>query len=257
VTLSLASGKPSEKPKLGFASASSEAPMSGSLKRYAEGLKTSNSKIEVFHMVLEGSQWDVWAFNFKHLESFYWAWKPQILEKAILAELTFRVFESEGTTMDDMLHNMRAASLREVPCGADVAATFSYKNGTKINREILFCLIQSPSSEENVRAAVKDVFKQFENTQIRQAYALALESTIRSPNMIADVSEKGSLWEKLKNGVSNMVYKRLDSLNQIFLDAKIEEIIRTCYGFTGGEAPSMWGAQVMKLAFGVVKMEEE
>ena len=134
---------------------------------------------------------------------------------------------------------------------------FLFKNGKKIDREILFCLIASPSSEVEVRAAAKDVFNKFENVQIRQAYSLAMQSTIRNPGMIEDVADNGSLWEKLKASGTNMTYNKLDSLNQIFLDVKIEEIIRICYGFTGGEAPSMRGADILMLAFGVCKKEPE
>jgi hypothetical protein len=239
------------KPTLSFSTENPSEGISNSLKRFEEGLRSSNSKLEVFHMVLTGASWDVWGFNFKQYDDYYWSWKPNVLEKAILAERRLPLFDDQGTTMDAMLQNLRAAPIREVPRGADTPATFSFKNGKKIDREILFALLPHPSTEESVKAAVKDVFKQFENPQIRKAYHLSMQNTVRSTNMISDVQANGPLWDKLKAAADNMVYTKLYSLNEIFLDIKIEEIIRVCFGMTGGESPSMWGSSVAKLAFGV------
>ena len=80
-------------------------------------------------MVLTGASWDVWGFNFKQYDDYYWSWKPNVLEKAILAERRLPLFEDQGTTMDAMLQNLRAAPICEVPHGADTPASFSFKNG--------------------------------------------------------------------------------------------------------------------------------
>ena len=84
-----------------------------------------------------------------------------------------------------------------------------------------------------------------------------MQNTVPSEKMIEDASEKGPLWDKLQAAANHMTYTRLNSLDQIFLDVKIEEIIRLSYGFTGGKAPSMWGRDILMLAFGVAKTEEE
>lgn len=248
-------GTKNEKPKLSFTSNNGSA-MSDNMRRFAEGLRGQNTKLEIFHMVLEGSAWDVWGFNLKHNDDFYWAWKPNILEKAIITEQTFRVFEEENTTMDELLQNIRAAPMRESPRGPNVAAAYVYKQGKKIDREILFGILPSPSTEESVKLAATEILKHFENPKIRQAYACALETTINSANMVADVGEAGSLWEKLSAAGRNIVYKQLGSLNEIFLDVKIEEIIRVSYGLTGGEGPSMWNSKLNKLAFGIKEEPE-
>ena len=50
-------------------------------------------------MVLTGASWDVWGFNFKQYDDYYWSWKPNVLEKAILAERRLPLFDDQGTTM--------------------------------------------------------------------------------------------------------------------------------------------------------------
>lgn len=240
----------SEKPKLAYSS-SNAAAMSDNMRRFADGLRGQNSRLEVFHMVLDGSAWDVWGFNLKHYDDFYWAWKPNILEKAMITEGRIRLFEAEDTFLDDMLHNIRAAPIRETPRGPNVAAAYVYKQGKKIDREILFGLIPSPSSEESVKQIVKEILNHFDNPKVCRAYGVALENSINSANMIADAGESGGLWEKLQAAGRNMTYKRLGSLNEVFLDVKIEEIIRQMYHLTGGEGPSMWPSKLNNLAFGI------
>ena len=67
----------------------------------------------------------------KHYDDFYWAWKPNILEKAMITEGRIRLFEAEDTFLDNMLHNIRAAPIRETPRGPNVAAAYVYKQGKK------------------------------------------------------------------------------------------------------------------------------
>jgi hypothetical protein len=239
----------SKKPSLSFSSSNGPA-MSDNMRRFADGMRGCNSKLEIYHMVLVGAAWDVWGFNFKHYDDYYWSWKPNVLEKAIIAERGFPLFDDEGTTMDDILHNIRAAAVRETPCGENIAAAYVYKQGKRIDREMLFGLLPSPSSEEIVKNITMDVFNHFTNPKIQSAYGVALENTINSTNMVADVKVNGPLWEKLKAAAKNISFKKLSSLNEVFLDVKIEEIIRLSYGMTGGEAPSMWGEDIVKLAFG-------
>lgn len=231
--------------------------MSLGMQRMAAGLKTETCRVELFHITLPGCEWDVWGFNFKHQDKYYWTWKPFVLEKAIDADHKYKGFEEDGTTMDDLMQNMRAAPVREVPCGANVPAIFPFKNGNHINREVLFCLIQSPSTEEDIRLAAKELFKQFDNVKIRQCYEMAMGNEVRNDNMLAECGPKGILWDKLKAGSSNMTYTRLESLNHIFLDEKIEEIIRVAYGMEDDKGCSMWPKDVLMAAFGVVKTEEE
>ena len=64
------------------------------------------------------------------------------------------------------------------------------------------------------------------------------------------MSEGGQLWEKLAAASNNMTYTKHKSLNQVFCDHTIEEIIQLTFGYSGGDSPSMWDQRHYKLAFG-------
>lgn len=244
--------KPAAKrPNLGF-SGGKEAgtTMDDSMKRYKEALRNSNTKMDVWHLELSGSNFDVWGFSLKENDDYYWSWKPAVLEKAIMKEQEARLFEKEGITMDEMLGYVRAAHVREKPCGPNIVSSFTLKSGKKMDRMVLFGLIPSPSTEADVKSTLVQFVEQCKNPKIRFSYAMAMESTMKADNIKKDVQEGGPLWEKLISGCGNIVYRRLNCLSEVMCDHSIEEIIRLCFGYGGGLSPSMWDRRVYKLAFG-------
>ena len=243
---------PSKRPKMGFSTDNDKATpeKTASLKSYEEALKNSNTKYQVWHLLLPGSNFDVWGFSLKENDRDYWSWKPAVLEKAIMTEQKHRLFEDENTTMDDMLMFVRAANQREVPCGPNVPASITLKSGKKMDLMILFSLIPSPSNETDVRNAMTAFSEQFKNTKIQMAYRIALENTMKAPSIKQDVAENGKLWEKLACASNNIEYHKIDQLAQVLCDKTIEEIIQLTYGYGGGVSPSMWDRKIFKLAFG-------
>ena len=247
---------PSKRPKLGFSSEKSTPEKSESLKRYEEALKNSSTKLLVWHLKLDGANFDVWGFSLKENDRDYWSWKPAVLEKAIMAEQSHRLFDEENTTMDEMLLFVRAANQREVPCGPNVPATINLKSGKKMDLMILFGLIPSPSSEIDVKNAMTHFCAQFKNTKIQMAYRIAMENTMKADSIKQDVAENGKLWEKLASAANNIHYNKIDQLSQVLCDKTIEEIIQLTYGYGGGVSPSMWDRKIFKLAFGDQKDSE-
>jgi hypothetical protein len=240
-----------KKPTLSFSSAKETGPeMDESMKRYKEALRNSNTKMDVFHLELPGSNFDVWGFALKENDDYYWSWKPSVLEKAIMKEQEARLFEKEGMTMDEMLGYVRAAHIRQSPCGPNIVSSFTLKSGKKMDRMILFGLISSPASEADVKAELVKFVETCKNPKIKFSYAMSMENTMKAENIKKDVQEDGPLWEKLISGAGNIVYRRLRCLSEVMCDHSIEEIIRLCYGYSGGLSPSMWDRRVFKLAFG-------
>lgn len=245
--------KPAAKrPKLGFSSGSDKSMTANELhmKRFEEALRNSSSKLDVFHKNLDGSNWDVWGFALKENNDYYWSWKPNVLEKAIVTEQVHRLFEKEETTMDEMLSSVRAALVRETPGGPNIASAFTLKNGKKMDRMILFGLLPSPTCEMSVKEIAATFCNQCKNPKIRLAYAIAMDSTMKADSIKKDVGENGQLWEKLASASNNIVYRQLGHLSEVFCDHTIEEIIRLTYGYSGGDSPSMWDRRVFKLAYG-------
>jgi hypothetical protein len=95
-----------KRPKLGFSSQAASPEGDANIRRYKAALANSNSKLEIYHMVMIGGKYDVWGLALKDNNNDYWSWKPTVLEKAIITESTNRLFEAEGTTLDDMLFNV-------------------------------------------------------------------------------------------------------------------------------------------------------
>jgi hypothetical protein len=252
-----AKSPPAKRPKLGFASTNERAAtMDATMKRYQEALKNSNSKLDVWHLKLEGASFDAWGFSLKENDDFYWSWKPLVLEKAIMKEQEVRLFEKEGTTMDEMLFYVRAANIRETPCGPNIPSAFTLKSGKKMDRMLLFGLIPSPSTEADVKATMTQFAQQCKNSKIQLAYGIAMENIMKAESIKKDVQEGGPLWEKMASAANNIVYTKLDCLSQVLCDHTIDEIIRLCYGYGGGISPSMWERKVFKLAFGESKSGE-
>lgn len=167
-----------------------------------------------------------------------------------MKEQEARLFEKEGTTMDEMLGYVHAATVRERPCGPNVVSSFTLKSGKKMDRMVLFGLIPSPSTEAGVKETLVKFVEQCKNPKIKFSYAMAMESTMKADNIKKDVQEGGPLWEKLISGCGNIFYRRLQCLSEVICDNTIEEIIRLCYGYGGGLSPSMWDGRVFNLAFG-------
>jgi hypothetical protein len=239
-----------KRPKLGFTTDKTSTVNDAQLRRFEEAMRNSNTKLDTFHLVMEGSNFDVWGFSLFENDEHYWSWKPLVLEKAIMTELAMPIFEKEGVSMDEMLGHLRAANIRETPGGPNIPSSFVLKSGKKMDRMILFGLIPSPSNEVNVKEAAVKFCAQCKNGRIQAAYRMAMENTMKADSIKKDVGEGGQLWEKLASAANNVVYHKIESLNQVLCDHTIEEIIRLTFGYSGGESPSMWDRRVFKLAFG-------
>jgi hypothetical protein len=244
---------PAKRPKLGFSTDKNVVAMDATMKRYQDALRNSNSKLEVWHLVCDGANFDVWGLSLKENDDYYWSWKPSVLEKAIVSEQANRLFEKEDTTMDEMLSYVRAANIRETPGGPSIPSSFTLKNGKKMDRMMLFGLINSPCSEGDVKAHAVKFCNQCKNVKIQMAYRCAMENTMKADSIKKDCTEGGPLWEKLGSAANNIVYKRIANLAEILCDHTIEEIITLTYGYSGNESPSMWDRRVFKLAFGETK----
>lgn len=244
-----------KRPKLGFATEKSSTVNDDQLRRFEEALKNSNTKLDVFHLVLEGSNFDVWGFSLMENEDHYWSWKPMVLEKAIITEMSMPIFEKEGMSMDEMLCHVRAANIRDVPGGPNVVSSFTLKSGKKMDKMILYGLVPSPSSELTVKETAAKFCAQMKNSRVQAAYRMAMESTMKADSIKKDVGDGGPLWEKLASAANNVRYHNIESLNQVLCDHTIEEIIRLTYGYSGGESPSMWDRRVFKLAYGDIANE--
>jgi hypothetical protein len=236
---------------LAFASEKALSVKTSNMKKYKDALQHSFTKIEVFHLVLtEDSPFDVWGLSLKDNDKFYWSWKPYVLERAFEAERTNRIFE--GETLDSMFFHMRAATVREVPCGPNISHGFVAKNSIKYDYQVLAGLLPRNLSESDVRDLAFKFCENFKNNDVKEAYSTAMESVTNSDKLKRDVAVagKGSLWAKLASGSNNIVYQKLSSLNEVLLDEKIEEIFRFLYNFEASQAPSSWPVEKRVLAFG-------
>jgi hypothetical protein len=242
-----------KRPKLGGRTAASAATHDANLAKYKEAFLSSNTRMEVFHMVMTGASYDVWGFSLKENDRDYWAWKPFVLDKAIAQEATARLFASEGTTMDDLLFSVSAANKRATPRGPNVASTFPIKGGRSMNHQILFGFLPSPSSEESVRKIGLEFANQCEEPRIRGAYAVAMENVMKNQAIIKDCDPvSGTLWKKMSSGGKNIVYCRLVCLSEVVCDDTIEQVMQTLYSqeCIGGESSSLWHPNMRELAFG-------
>ena len=245
------SGGLTKKPKFGFASANNNMSSSdANMKKFEETLLGSAMKIESWHILLDGCPFDAWGFTLKFNNEHYWSWKPSVLEKAIQAEQSSPLFEKENTTMDTMLFNVRAANIRETPCGPNNPSAFVLKSGKKMDHMTLFALIPSPSNEEIIRQTIVQFCAQCKDPRVQMAYSKTFDSIFKAENIKKDARPGGLLWEKLAGASHNIVYHKLDMLSQVLCDHTIEEIIRLSYELPGGLSPSMWDKKLFTLAYG-------
>jgi hypothetical protein len=243
------------RPKLTFSSdvakSSNGTANDASMKRFEDAMKHSNIKLDVWHLKLEGAKFDVWGFTLKDNNADYWSWKPNVLEKAIQKAGDINLFDKEGTTMDDMLDGIRAAYIRETPCGPNIVSAITLKSGSRMERMTLFGLIPNPSTAMDVKTAAVHFTNQCKVLKIQRAYFVAMEGTMKAASIIKDTQDgSGPLWEKLASSANNVVYHELESLNQVMLDEKIEEVIARAYDWEGGASPSMWPMKVQRFGFG-------
>jgi hypothetical protein len=239
-----------KRPKLGFSSQAASPEGDANIRRYKAALADSNSKLEIYHMVMIGGKYDVWGLALKDNNNDYWSWKPTVLEKAIITESTNRLFEAEGTTLDDMLFNVRASHLRETPVGPNVHATISLKGGRKMDKMILFGLIDSPTDEEQVKNRAVEFIRHFQNPRVQLAYSHAMESVMKHQGIMLEAKPSGPVYTKLASTGMNIAYNELGCLAEIFCDETINEIIMANYGFVGSQSSSMWPRKVYVLAYG-------
>ena len=235
---------------LSFSSDKTTSLNSSNMKKFVDALQNSNTKLEVFHMVLTPeASYDIWGFSLKDNDKYYWSWKPGVLERIIDTDRTTRFFDQ--ISLNEMLFNVRAASVRETPCGPNVSSGKTYGNGQKFDNQVLFGLLPHDSSESDVRQLAIKFCEHFRNIDLRGAYSSCLDCTMKNNDLKKDAKENGFLWAKLDSASKNIVYQRLVSMNQICLDHKIEEIIRYINNFPGGESNSMWPRNVRMMAFGM------
>lgn len=247
----------SKRPKLAFSCGSDTSGTNDiHMKRFDEAMKNSNSKMDTWHLILEGSTYDVWGFSLKEGEDYYWSWKPTVLEKAIMAEQEYRLFEQENTTLDDMLCYVRAANIRKTPCGPNIPSAFVMKTGKSMDHMTLFGLINSPSTEADVRNTLLSLCNHFKNAKVQMAYSKTFDTILKSDGIKKDARPGGLLWEKIAAASNNINYRRLNCLSQVLCDNAIESIIRATYGYGGGISPSMWDRRVYNLAFGEANTTE-
>ena len=244
-------GGSTKKPKLGFASGSTNMSASdANMKKFEETLLGSAMKIESWHILLDGCPFDAWGFTLKLNNEHYWSWKPSVLEKAIEAEQSCPLFEKETTTMDTMLFNVRAANIRETPCGPNNPSSFVLKSGKKMDHMTLFGLTRSPSNETSIKSMIVQFCAQCKDSRIQMAYSKTFDTIFKAENIKKDARPGGLLWEKLAGASHNIVYHKLDMLSQVLCDHTIEEIIRLSYDLPGGLSPSMWDKKLFTLAYG-------
>jgi hypothetical protein len=169
-----------------------------SMKRFEDAMKHGNTKLELWHLELQGADFDVWGFNLKDGAVDYWSWKPSLVEKAIDAEQTTPLFSEEGTDMDTMLGYVRAGPIRETPCGANVISAITLKSGARMERMTLVSLTPSPNTENSIKLAAKHLVDQFKNIKIQEAYFVTITTNMRAKIIIDDCQPgSGPLWGKL------------------------------------------------------------
>jgi hypothetical protein len=243
-----------KRPRLAFSSEQASTSSDPGMQNLEKALRASTApSVEVFHLVLPGSAFDVWCFTVKDNVKDLWTWKPVCLEKAIIAEAANPLFASNNTTMDEMLLFTRAATIRETPRGPNVPSQLSYSKGRKLDRMLMWGLCDSPSDEDSVKKLVISFFNNFGNEKIQLAYYLAMQNTLRSDTIISETKPNTTLYNKLKEAVENIKYKPIGCLSEMFLDETIINIISNTYNYGGGVSPSMWDKDVFKIAFGESK----
>jgi hypothetical protein len=250
-----ASSKPAKKAKLapGFQTEQSSVPSDAEMTKYETGLKNAINQINVFHIVLEGAEHDVWGFTLKDKGTDYWTWKPAVVEKAILAEKRFPLFSADKTTLDDMLGCVRCSFVRDVPNGPNVPGLITFGGGKRtMEKTILWGFMDSPTFDKAVVSNVFDLTRKFEDTRVQSAYHIAMQNTMKSSVLIQETIPGGLLWKKLAAGACNIEYHKFDNLAQVFLDKTIQEIIGLAYDCTGVSA-HLWEENVWKMAYGNTK----
>ncbi len=95
--------------------------------------------------------------------------------------------------MDEMLGYVRAAQIRQSPCGPNIVSSFTLKSGKKMDRMILFGLISSPATEADVKAELVKFVETCKNPKIKFSYAMSMENTMKAENIKKDVQEDGPL----------------------------------------------------------------
>ena len=239
-----------KRPKFFFFSQAASPEGDANVRRYKAALTNSNKKLEIYHMVMTDGTDDVWGLALKDNNNDYWSWKPTVLEKAMVTESENRLFEVEGTTLDDMLFNVRAGHLRQIPRGPNVHATISLKGGRKMDKMILFGLIESPATEEQVKNRAVEFIRHFQNPKVQLAYSHAMDSVMKHQGIMLEAKPGGPVYSKLASAGINIAYNQLGCLSEIFCDETINQIIMHNFGFGGSQSSSMWPRQVYVLAYG-------
>ena len=239
-------------PKLGSSFSRSSILNSDKMEKFSQKVKASNSQLEVFHLKLDTATHDIWGFTYKENNKLYWSWKPNVIEKMIEVEKELGFFADEGTSLEVMLSDVKAALIRATPRGPNIAQEIKINTkGTTLKSYLILGFIPTTDDEETVKAFALDFFSHFKNEDVQGLYYKAMESSMNASNIINDcLPVKGELWSKLANATEKMTYRKLHCLSELLMDETIHEIMEVTYGFAKDKGSSFWSGWVKKLAFG-------
>ena len=200
-------------------------------------------------MVLPGdTHSDVWGFSLKVNDRYYWSWKPTVVDKLSLTDDKVKLFD-DGTEVKVYLLQMKAALVRETPGGPNLVSKTVTKSGSYDN----WCLIGAipkPCSAEDATAQAEVFCEHMAHPKIVAAYHGSMMYSCQSMAIKNDCQPGANLWRLLAGAAGNIEYRRIYALNEVLLDHKIEEVLRSLYGIQGGVSPSMWPVEIRRAGYG-------
>jgi hypothetical protein len=248
-------------PKIAYSSSSSTTPKNDDAdNKFFTALKAATTQIEVFHLEMDASDFDVWGFTYKEKEKYYWSWKPQLVQSLMITEKEVPQFQDQGMTLEEMLLETHSCKVRANSRGSNIAARTAPGKGTStgIDCTMIFGFIPSTDNEKTVLGFASKFLSAFQNEQLQTLYWGGMKATMNHAGIIQEAFPgTGKLWENLLKAADKMKYRKLHSLNEIFMDDTIQIIINSTYKYPEGSGSSSWANWVRKLAFGESGSDEE
>jgi hypothetical protein len=115
---------------------------------------------------------------------------------------------------------------QESPGGPNIISSRVTSNQKKIYKTILFKLIRSIASMEDITDHIKYFLDAVNNTNVQQAYQVIMGNTTKSKDLLAEVDVlTGRYWHVMKMALENIVVEQKHYLAEVFMDDTIQRII--------------------------------
>jgi hypothetical protein len=224
---------------------------SAKMNAFAQAAIGSGASIDVMRWRLPGCQWDIYAYQLLESKEQYWSHKPQMWMLAMETEQISPIFPNPATmNLRDIMNRCNAAGIRAVPCGDDKIRQFTTKsNGKVVNQYVLYGLVKATRNNGEIAKLIKQFVDHCKNPVIREAYFHTITGKMPSSSIKNDCNPKGKYWIKLASGANNIKVREMQSLDQVFLDHDIHQMINLAYA-TKGASSQNWSAEIRSIAFG-------